>query len=172
MDMVNESDPKASPGAVDASEPRADADAPEAPEKTAVPEDNASQAADSPPEAKESDPEDKAQPDIPLELPVLPVRDIVVFNYMILPLFVGREKSVQAVDAALNGSRYILILTQKDEKVDEPGVDDLYRVGTVGMASTSPSHKNTRRWRRQWTAAQSRSASKAASSFKPYGLSR
>jgi len=131
--MVNESDPKASPGAVDASEPRADADAPEAPEKTAVPEDNASQAADSPPEAKESDPEDKAQPDIPLELPVLPVRDIVVFNYMILPLFVGREKSVQAVDAALNGSRYILILTQKDEKVDEPGVDDLYRVGTVGM---------------------------------------
>jgi ATP-dependent Lon protease len=131
--MVNESDPKVSPGAVDASEPRADADAPEAPEKTVVPEDSASQAADSPPVAKESDPEDKAQPDIPLELPVLPVRDIVVFNYMILPLFVGREKSVQAVDAALNGSRYILILTQKDEKVDEPGVDDLYRVGTVGM---------------------------------------
>ena len=64
-------------------------------------EDNASLAADSPPVAKESDPEDKAQPDIPLELPVLPVRDIVVFNYMILPLFVGREKSVQAVDAAL-----------------------------------------------------------------------
>ena len=64
---------------------------------------------------------------------MLPVRDIVVFNYMILPLFVGRDKSVQAVDAALNGSRYILVLTQKDEKVDEPGPDDLYRVGTVGM---------------------------------------
>ncbi|EKO40051.1 MAG: ATP-dependent protease La, partial [Solidesulfovibrio magneticus str. Maddingley MBC34] len=77
--------------------------------------------------------EEAAPPDIPSELPVLPVRDIVVFNYMILPLFVGRDKSVQAVDAALNGSRYILVLTQKDEKVDEPGPDDLYRVGTVGM---------------------------------------
>ncbi|MEA4856136.1 endopeptidase La [Solidesulfovibrio sp.] len=80
-----------------------------------------------------SESEDKNQPDIPSELPVLPVRDIVVFNYMILPLFVGRDKSVQAVDAALNGSRYILVLTQKDEKIDEPGPDDLYRVGTVGM---------------------------------------
>ncbi|EFL52484.1 ATP-dependent protease La [Solidesulfovibrio fructosivorans JJ]] len=80
-----------------------------------------------------SESEEKNLPDIPAELPVLPVRDIVVFNYMILPLFVGREKSIQAVDAAINGSRYILILTQKDEKVDEPGEDDLYRVGTVGM---------------------------------------
>ncbi len=80
-----------------------------------------------------SEGEEAAPPDIPSELPVLPVRDIVVFNYMILPLFVGRDKSVQAVDAALNGSRYILVLTQKDEKVDEPGPDDLYRVGTVGM---------------------------------------
>ena len=86
-----------------------------------------------PPVASENEGEEKNLPDIPSELPVLPVRDIVVFNYMILPLFVGREKSVQAVDAAINGSRYILILTQKDEKVDEPGADDLYRVGTVGM---------------------------------------
>ena len=77
--------------------------------------------------------EDKSSPDIPLILPVLPVRDIVVFNYMILPLFVGREKSVAAVDAAINNSRYILILTQKDEKVDEPGQADLYETGTVGV---------------------------------------
>ncbi|NMC50958.1 MAG: endopeptidase La [Desulfovibrio sp.] len=76
---------------------------------------------------------EKNQLDIPLEMPVLPVRDIVVFNYMILPLFVGRDKSVQAVDAALSGNRYILILTQKDEKVDEPGPEDLFTVGTVGM---------------------------------------
>jgi len=76
---------------------------------------------------------DQAKLDIPAILPVLPVRDIVVFNYMILPLFVGREKSVAAVDAALNSNRYILILTQKDEKVDEPGPDDLYVTGTVGM---------------------------------------
>jgi len=70
---------------------------------------------------------------IPTELPVLPVRDIVVFNYMILPLFVGREKSVAAVEAALAGDRHILILTQRDEHVDEPAGDDLYDVGTVGM---------------------------------------
>jgi ATP-dependent Lon protease len=74
-----------------------------------------------------------APSDIPQELPVLAVRDIVVFNYMILPLFVGREKSVQAVDAALSGDRYILILTQKDESVEDPTPDDLYMTGTVGM---------------------------------------
>ena len=71
--------------------------------------------------------------DIPQTLPVLAVRDIVVFNYMILPLFVGREKSVQAVDAALSGDRYILILTQKDEAVEDPTEDELYTTGTVGM---------------------------------------
>ncbi|BBD08960.1 endopeptidase La [Desulfovibrio ferrophilus] len=69
--------------------------------------------------------------DIPTELPVLPVRDIVVFNYMILPLFVGREKSVAAVDEALSGNRYILILTQKDESVDDPGPEDVHEIGTV-----------------------------------------
>ena len=77
--------------------------------------------------------EDKARLDIPDELPVLPVRDIVVFNYMILPLFVGREKSVAAVDAALNSNRFILILTQKDEAVDDPNPDDLHQTGTVCM---------------------------------------
>ncbi|GAB1400689.1 hypothetical protein MASR1M66_21440 [Aminivibrio sp.] len=71
--------------------------------------------------------------EIPSVMPLLAVRDIVVFNYMILPLFVGREKSVQAVDAALNGSRYIFISTQKDEGVDEPTPDDLYATGTVAM---------------------------------------
>ena len=77
---------------------------------------------------------DKGQrPDIPTTMPVLPVRDIVVFNYMILPLFVGREKSVKAVDAALSGDRYILILSQKDETIDDPKAGDMYQVGTVGM---------------------------------------
>ncbi len=73
------------------------------------------------------------RPDIPAVMPVLPVRDIVVFNYMILPLFVGREKSVKAVDAALSGDRYILILSQKDETIDDPKAGDMYQVGTVGM---------------------------------------
>lgn len=69
--------------------------------------------------------------DIPKVLPVLPVRDVVIFNYMMLPLFVGREASVQAVDAALNGNRYLLILTQKDEAVETPKPEDLHRMGTV-----------------------------------------
>jgi len=76
---------------------------------------------------------EKVMVDIPKMLPVLPVRDIVVFNYMILPLFVGREKSVLAVDAALADDRYILILSQKDEKVDDPGPDEMYDTGTVAM---------------------------------------
>ncbi len=80
-----------------------------------------------------SDDEQATAPEIPEELPVLPVRDIVVFNYMILPLFVGREKSVAAVEAALADKRHILILSQRDEKVDDPSAEDLYTIGTVGM---------------------------------------
>jgi ATP-dependent Lon protease len=70
---------------------------------------------------------------IPDELPVLPVRDIVVFPYMILPLFVGRDVSIKAVDEALNGDRMILLLTQKDVSVETPAPEDLYRTGVVGM---------------------------------------
>jgi ATP-dependent Lon protease len=79
------------------------------------------------------DNENPGEADIPTSLPVLPVRDIVVFNYMILPLYVGREKSVQAIDEALNRNRYVLICTQKDEDVEDPEADDLFTVGTVGM---------------------------------------
>ena len=76
---------------------------------------------------------DATLPEFPAELPVLPVRDIVVFNYMILPLFVGRDKSIKAVDAALNGSRYMMITTQKDESTENPTPDDLHTTGTVVM---------------------------------------
>lgn len=68
---------------------------------------------------------------IPPILPVLPVRDIVVFNYMILPLFIGREKSVKAVEYAIAHGRKLLVCAQKDEGVEDPAPDDLYRVGTV-----------------------------------------
>jgi len=64
-------------------------------------------------------------------LPVLPVRDVVIFNYMILPLFIGREKSVRAVEAALKRGRHLLVCAQREEHVDEPGPADLYEVGTV-----------------------------------------
>ncbi|MEC4675668.1 MAG: endopeptidase La [Nitrospirota bacterium] len=70
---------------------------------------------------------------IPDNLPVLPVRDIVVYPYMIIPLFVGREISIKAIDHALNTSRMILLLTQKDLSVENPVAEDLYKIGTVGM---------------------------------------
>ncbi|MDA8078940.1 MAG: endopeptidase La [Nitrospiraceae bacterium] len=70
---------------------------------------------------------------IPDNLPILPVRDIVVFPFMIIPLFVGREVSIKAIDYALSGNRMILLLTQKDLSIENPTTDDLYRVGTVGM---------------------------------------
>ncbi|MDD8012490.1 MAG: endopeptidase La [Acidobacteriota bacterium] len=70
---------------------------------------------------------------IPGNLPVLVLRDIVVFPYMIVPLYVGRPKSKKAVDIALNGDRLILLLTQKDMNVEDPGQDELYRFGTVAL---------------------------------------
>lgn len=72
-------------------------------------------------------------PSIPDILPILPVRDVVVFNYMILPLFIGREKSMNALTDAITGSRYIMICTQKEEQVEEPQPDQLHTMGTVGM---------------------------------------
>jgi ATP-dependent Lon protease len=73
------------------------------------------------------------QPEIPEELPVLPVRDIVVFPYMIIPLFVGREMSINAIESALAKDRLVMLLTQKDMSVESPTPQDLYQVGTVGM---------------------------------------
>ncbi|MBF0540549.1 MAG: endopeptidase La [Nitrospirae bacterium] len=71
--------------------------------------------------------------EIPNNLPVLPVRDIVVFPYMILPLFVGREKSIKAIDHAIGSNRMVLLLTQKDHNVEDPVKSDLYSIGTVGL---------------------------------------
>ncbi len=71
--------------------------------------------------------------EIPDMLPVLPVRDIVIFPYMIIPLFVGREMSIKAIDKALSTNRLILLLTQKDLNIENPTPEDLYRVGTVGL---------------------------------------
>jgi len=65
-------------------------------------------------------------------LPVLPLRDIVVFPHMIVPLFVGREKSVHALDEVMQSGKQILLLAQKDADKDDPSAEDLYDVGTVG----------------------------------------
>ena len=64
-------------------------------------------------------------------LPVLPLRDIVVFPHMIVPLFVGREKSVRALEAVMKEDKQILLVAQKNAAQDDPSADDIYRVGTV-----------------------------------------
>src|SRR5487761_2606144 len=64
-------------------------------------------------------------------LPVLPLRDIVVFPHMIVPLFVGREKSVRALEAVMKEDKQILLVAQKNASQDDPSVDDIFRVGTV-----------------------------------------
>lgn len=65
------------------------------------------------------------------EIPLLPLRDVVVYPHMVIPLFVGREKSIQALEAAMADDKQILLVAQKDATRDDPGLDDLYRVGTV-----------------------------------------
>ncbi len=71
--------------------------------------------------------------EIPDNLPVLPVRDIVVFPYMILPLFVGREMSIKAIEFSLNSNKMVLLLTQKDLNIENPTPEDLFSVGTVAL---------------------------------------
>ncbi|MDY6847741.1 MAG: endopeptidase La [Thermodesulfobacteriota bacterium] len=70
---------------------------------------------------------------IPETLPLLPVRDVVVFPYMILPLFVGREKSIAAVEEALAGDRLIMLAAQRESAEEEPEVDDIHGVGTIAL---------------------------------------
>ncbi len=76
---------------------------------------------------------EKKELQIPEELPLLPVRDVVIFPYMILPLFVGREKSIAAVDAALARDRLIFLAAQKELGEEEPKPEDIFAVGTVAM---------------------------------------
>ena len=67
-----------------------------------------------------------------LSLPLLPLRDVVVFPHMVVPLFVGRSKSVNALSNAMNLDKRILLATQKNAGVDSPGEEDIYGVGTIG----------------------------------------
>ncbi|HWQ94989.1 MAG TPA: endopeptidase La, partial [Gammaproteobacteria bacterium] len=64
-------------------------------------------------------------------VPVLPLRDVVVYPHMVIPLFVGREKSIKALEAAMEGNKQILLVAQKNAAVDDPQIDDLYKVGTL-----------------------------------------
>lgn len=76
---------------------------------------------------------DEKEIEVPDTLSVLPVRDIVIFPYMIIPLFVGREMSIKAIDHSLSTNRLILLVTQKDLNIENPTPEDLYKVGTVGL---------------------------------------
>ena len=64
-------------------------------------------------------------------IPVLPLRDVVVYPHMVIPLFVGREKSIVALDRAMNSDKKILLIAQQKADVDDPAADDLYGVGTL-----------------------------------------
>jgi ATP-dependent Lon protease len=75
----------------------------------------------------------EGQRKVPDLIPLLPVRDIVVFPYMIVPLFVGREKSIRAVDEALSRDRLIFLVAQKDAEAEDPGSEEIFEVGTVGL---------------------------------------
>ena len=66
-----------------------------------------------------------------LNLPILPLRDVVVFPYLVIPLFVGREKSIRALERAMEADKRILLIAQKDEANDDPDVENIYSVGTV-----------------------------------------
>ncbi|MBB3046525.1 ATP-dependent Lon protease [Litorivivens lipolytica] len=65
------------------------------------------------------------------DFPLLPLRDVVVYPHMVIPLFVGRDKSIRALETAMASNKEIMLVAQRDPNVDEPGTDDLYDVGTV-----------------------------------------
>ncbi len=66
-----------------------------------------------------------------IEMPVLALRDVVVYPHMVIPLFVGREKSIRCLEAAMDKDKQIFLVAQKDAGVDEPDTDDIYQVGTI-----------------------------------------
>ena len=66
------------------------------------------------------------------KLPMMPIRDMVIFPHMMTPFVVGRESSVRALEEALSGDRKIFLATQHDASVDEPNADDIFETGTIG----------------------------------------
>ena len=70
-------------------------------------------------------------PPTPIELPLLPLRDVVVFPHMVIPLFVGRPKSIKALEAAMEAERRIMLVAQKTAAKDDPLVSDMFDVGCV-----------------------------------------
>ncbi|MET1024122.1 MAG: LON peptidase substrate-binding domain-containing protein, partial [Pseudoxanthomonas sp.] len=74
----------------------------------------------------------RSEPQI-LDLPVLPLRDVVVFPHMVIPLFVGRDKSMHALEQAMAADKRILLVAQKSAETDDPSAADLYQIGTLAQ---------------------------------------
>ena len=74
---------------------------------------------------------DKIAGDESQTVPVLPLRDVVVYPHMVIPLFVGREKSIQALDAAMSDNKQILLVAQKSAEIDDPQIDEIHQIGTL-----------------------------------------
>src|SRR5204863_9152424 len=83
----------------------------------------------------ESNERDTQPLETPEQLPLLPIRDIVMFPYMVLPLFVGRDMSIKAIEAAVAGNRIIMLAAQRSLEVDNPSQEDIHAVGAVGMVT-------------------------------------
>ena len=66
-----------------------------------------------------------------MRLPILPLRDVVVYPHMVIPLFVGREKSIHALEYASSGSRQVLLVAQKEAVDEDPSQESIYRMGTI-----------------------------------------
>ena len=75
--------------------------------------------------------EDSANAEIPTALPMLPVRDVVIFSDMVLPLFIGRDRSIRAVEEGVAKDGFLMLVTQKDPAIENPTADDIFMVGTV-----------------------------------------
>ena len=78
------------------------------------------------------DPQSPQAPGGGLRVPLLPLRDIIVFPHMVVPLFVGRQRSIRALEEAMNKQKFILLAAQKEAKTNDPTEEDIYRVGTLG----------------------------------------
>src|SRR5436190_16302768 len=76
--------------------------------------------------------DDKESVGGPIRVPLLPFRDIIVFPHMVVPLFVGRQRSIKALEEAVANNKLIFLTTQKDAKINDPAAEDLYQIGTIG----------------------------------------
>ena len=74
---------------------------------------------------------DELDTEIPSTLPLMPVRDVVLFTDMVLPLFIGRDRSVYAIEEAVDKDRFVFLVTQKDPGIEDPKPDEIYTVGTI-----------------------------------------